>query len=60
MGEACGEAPVTPAREMLSLVREGSKRHDDPRPSAKAHIAPTSTLSPSHDLSHTNVGGAVW
>jgi hypothetical protein len=22
---------VTPAREMLSLVREGSKRHDDPR-----------------------------
>jgi hypothetical protein len=31
MGEACGEAPVILAREMLSLVREGSKRRDEPR-----------------------------
>jgi hypothetical protein len=41
MGEACGKVSVTPAREMLSQVREGSKRYDS-RPFEKAHIYPAS------------------
>jgi len=52
MGEECGAASVIRARETLSLVHEGSKRHESSALGSAAALA----LSPSRDLSHTNAG----
>jgi hypothetical protein len=52
MGEGCGAALVIRALEMPRPVRKGSKRHE----SSALGSAAALTLSPSHDLSHTNAG----